>query len=64
MMNPPCWGKNLPNAMLNDGEIGVVTCSDITKLENGTRHNPSLGMKPQRWGRPSTKETSTKDSRL
>jgi hypothetical protein len=56
MMNPPCWGKNLPSVMLDDEEIGAETCGDITKLENGTRHNPSLGTKPQRWGRPPTKE--------
>ena len=56
MMNPPCWERNLPNAMLGDGETSVVTCDDITKPENGTRHNPSLGTKPQRWGRPPMKE--------
>jgi hypothetical protein len=55
-MNPPCWGRNLPSAMFSDRETGVVTCGDITKPENGTRHNPSLGTKPQKWGRPPTKE--------
>jgi hypothetical protein len=56
MMNPPCWGRNLPNVMLGDGETGTETSDDIMKPENGTRHNPSLGTKPQRWGKPSTKE--------
>jgi hypothetical protein len=56
MMNPPCWGRNLPSMMLGDGETCVIMCSDITKSENRTRNSPSLGTKPQRWGRPSTKE--------
>jgi hypothetical protein len=55
-MNPPCWGRNLPSAMLDDGETGAGTCSDITKLQNGTLHNPFLGTKPQRWEKLPTKE--------
>jgi hypothetical protein len=31
-------------------------CSDITKLENRTQHNPSLRTKPQRWEKLPTKE--------
>jgi hypothetical protein len=42
--------------MLGDGETGTETCDDIMKPENGTRHNPSLGTKPQRWGKPPMKE--------
>jgi hypothetical protein len=56
MMNPPCWGRNLPSAMLVDGETDAETCDDITKPENETHHIPSLWMKPQRWGKPPTKE--------
>ena len=48
--------------MLGDGETGVVKCGNITKLENGTRHNPTLGTKPQRWGRPPTKEHIENDA--
>jgi hypothetical protein len=45
-MNPPCRGRNLPNAVLGDGEIGARTYDDITKPKNGTQRNPSLGTKP------------------
>jgi hypothetical protein len=61
-MNPPCWGRNLPSVMLGDGEIGAKTCDDITKPENGTRHNLSLATKPQRWGKPPTKEHIENDA--
>jgi hypothetical protein len=37
-------------------ETGARTCGDITKLENRTQHNPSLGTKPQRWEKLLTKE--------
>jgi hypothetical protein len=56
MMNPPCWGKNLPSAMLGNGETDAKTCDDIMKSENGTRHNLSLRTKPERWRRPLMKE--------
>jgi hypothetical protein len=56
MMNPPCRGRNLPNAMLGDGEIGAGTYDDITKPENGIQRNPSLGTKPQKWEKLSMKE--------
>jgi hypothetical protein len=55
-MNPPCWGRNLPSATHDDGETDAETCDDFMKPENGTRLNPSLGTKPQRWGRPLMKE--------
>jgi hypothetical protein len=42
--------------MLDDRETCAETCGDIMKPENGTRHNPSLGTKPLRWGRPPVKE--------
>jgi hypothetical protein len=42
--------------MLGDGETSAEMCGDIMKPENGTWHNLSLGMKPQRWGRLLMKE--------
>jgi hypothetical protein len=55
-MNPPCWGRNLPSVMTDDGETGTGTQGNITKSKNGTQHNLSLRTKPQRWGKPPTKE--------
>jgi hypothetical protein len=42
--------------MLDNGETGAKMCGNIMKPENGTQHNPSLGMKPRRCGRPTIKE--------
>ena len=55
-MNPPCRGRNLPNTMLGDGETDAGMCGDITKPENRTQHNPSLGKKPQKWEKLPMKE--------
>jgi hypothetical protein len=40
----------------DDEEIGTESCDNTMKPKNGTRLNPSLGTKPQRWGRPLMKE--------
>jgi hypothetical protein len=56
MMNPPCRGRNLPNAMLDDGGTGPGTYDNITKRENRTKRNPSLGTKPQKWEKLLMKE--------
>jgi hypothetical protein len=61
-MNPLCWGKNLPSATHDDGEIDAEMCDDTMKPENRTWLNPSLGTKPQRWGRPLMKEHIENDT--
>jgi hypothetical protein len=61
---PTVLGKNLPSAMLGDGETDVETCGDIMKPKNGIRHNPSLRTKPRRWGKPMMKEHIENDASL
>jgi hypothetical protein len=55
-------GRNLPNMMPGDGETDTKMYGDIMKPENGTRRNPYLGTKLQKWEKLLMNEYTEKDA--
>jgi hypothetical protein len=45
MTSRPCKGKSLPSEKLSDEGTDTETFDGITRLGNGTRRSPYLGMK-------------------